>query len=294
MRLFLIIFLYICLTPSCCIMTNTVHTTGYTEITQKHPGLITYTEENIHPGFSVDCVIISFHKKKLLVLLSKFDCGELWQLPGGFMLRDESANETAYRVLTTRTGLTDVFLNQFHLFSNPERTKMEQNKRLLEAGLGSSWLLQRFVSLGYYALVKHEHIQLAKIRGEATRWFDIQKLPPLYSDHEFIIQTALGNIRNLLPILPVGHELLSGKFTLGELRKIYEIILNKTIDRRNFKRKVLASGLIVQLDEHKTTSTYNPATLYAFAGSRESMSGNVLLHELSTGLHRQERRQAAW
>lgn len=232
---------------------------------KKHLDLSPYTVDSIHPGFSVDCVILSFHKKKMFVLLSQFHASKLWQLPGGFMLKNENADEAAYRVLQKRTGLSDIYLRQFYLFSDPDRTKMDQNEQLASAGYGAPWLLQRFVTLGYFSLVKYDEVRLTKVEGENTKWFDVHNLPKLYSDHEHIIFKAKEMIRDILPIIPIGHKLLPEKFTLSELRKIYEIITDKTFDRRNFQRKALASGMLVQLDETKTTSTYNPAVLYSFA-----------------------------
>lgn len=226
--------------------------------------LMPYTADEIHPGFSVDCVIISFHKKKLYVLLNKFDVSNLWQLPGGFMLKNESADDAAYRVLHMRTGLTNIYLRQFYLFSDPNRTNMEQNKILSTAGQGGEWLMQRFITLGYNALVRYDEVTLSKMEGETVKWHDVNNLPELYSDHAYIIGMAKKMLQDLIRIIPIGPQLLPEKFTLSELRKIYEIILDKTFDRRNFQRKVLASGLITQLDETKTTSAYNPAALYSF------------------------------
>ena len=236
---------------------------------KKYFDLNPYTADNIHPGFSIDCVILSFHKKKIHVLLNKFEVSELWQLPGGFMLKNENADDAAYRVLNKRTGLTNIYLKQFYLFSDPDRTNMDQNEHLSAAGYGADWLLQRFVSLGYFALVKYDHIKLNKMEGESIKWFDIDHLPSLYSDHEHIINKARQTIRDMLPILPIGYELLPEKFTLSELRKIYEIITEKTFDRRNFQRKVLATGGLQQLDETKNTSAYNPAFLYSFASEKK-------------------------
>ncbi|MCD7899329.1 MAG: NUDIX domain-containing protein [Bacteroides sp.] len=240
--------------------------------------LLPYSTESIHPGFSVDCVILSFHKKKIQVLLNKFNVSDLWQLPGGFMLKKESADEAAYRVLHAWTGLTNIYLKQFHLFSDPNRTKMDQNELLSTYGQGGSWLMQRFVSLGYYALVRYEEVELSKVEGKSSKWYDIHHLPPLYSDHEDIIKTALKMIRALAQLLPIGQELLPEKFTLSELRKIYEILLDKAYDRRNFQRKMIASGYIVQLDETKNSSTYNPAALYAFdEKKKESIDYRIFL-----------------
>lgn len=223
-----------------------------------------HTGENLQPGFSVDCIILSFHKKKIHVLLRKFDESNLWQLPGGFMLKDEDADHAAYRVLCRYTGLVDTYLRQFYLFSDPNRTIMEQNRRLVSAGIGGEWLMQRFVTLGYCVLVRYDNVEIAKVEGEEIKWCDIQQLPPLYSDHEHIIAKAKEMMQGFSRFVPIGEQLLPEKFTLSELRKVYEIILDKTYDRRNFHRKVLASGIITQLDETKSGSTYNPAALYSF------------------------------
>ncbi|NDV80013.1 NUDIX domain-containing protein [Dysgonomonas sp. 511] len=238
-----------------------------------------YTADNIHPGFSVDCVILSFYKKKLRVLLNKFDISKYWQLPGGFMYKEESSDEAAIRILTSRTGVTDVYLKQFYLFSDPNRTKMDQNVEYIEENVhkgrdvdsAEQWFLRRFVTLGYYAFVKYDNVKLSSVEEDVAKWFDINALPPLYSDHENIIKTALEMIRALLPVIPAGSELLPEKFTMSELRKIYEIILGRKLDRRNFQRKVLATGVIVQLDEIKSTSSYNPPILYSFDKKKKDL-----------------------
>lgn len=224
--------------------------------------------DNFHPGFSIDCVIFSFYKKKLQVLLNKFDFSRYWQLPGGFMLKNESSDNAAARILNTRTGLSDVYLKQFYLFSDPDRTITEQNQEYIN-GLGEKanydkFLTDRFVSLGYCSLVKYERVQLSFKKEDTAKWFDVKNLPALYADHKNIIDKALEHMYILLPILPIGYALLPEKFTMSELRKIYEIVLNKSIDRRNFQRKVLASGIVIQLDETKETSPYNPPILYSF------------------------------
>jgi hypothetical protein len=238
-----------------------------------------YTIDNIHPGFSVDCVILGFYKKKLRVLLNKFNISKYWQLPGGFMFKNENSDEAAKRILAKRTGLYDIYLKQFHLFSDPKRTIMEQNSEFVKKNAErrgfyseeDKWFLQRFVSLGYYAFVKYEKVQLSKTEKNKVKWFDTGHLPSLYSDHANIIQTALQTIRAMLPIIPAGYELLPEKFTMGELKKIYEIFSGKILDRRNFKRKALAGGAVIQLDEIKNTSPYNPPILYTFDKDKKDM-----------------------
>jgi hypothetical protein len=232
-----------------------------------------YNADNIHPGFSIDCVILSFYKGKLKVLLNKFYLKSYWALPGGFMFNEEDADQAACRILQMRTGLTDLYLRQFYLFSDPKRTVMAQNEELARSAFieESQWLLRRFVTVGYIALVKYEDIKLSKIENESAKWYDIDKLPNLYSDHENIIKTALNYIRDLLPIIPIGYALLPEKFTMTELRKIYENILGRSLDRRNFQRKILSEGLVIQLDEKKSDREYNPPILYSFNPSKKDI-----------------------
>lgn len=239
-----------------------------------------YTSSNIHPGFSVDCVIFSFYSRKLRVLLNKFDFGNHWQLPGGFMLKHENADDAAHRILGYRTGLEDVFLQQFYLFSDVNRTKIDQNIDLIEQHYDknesntndtSKWFLQRFISLGYYAFVKYQDVNLSITKQDEPKWFDLNKLPDLYSDHQYIIDKSIEVIRSMITIIPVAQELLPEKFTMTEFRRIYEIILEKPIDRRNFQRKALTSGIVTQLDEVRSTSSYNPAILYSFSKDTKNM-----------------------
>jgi len=238
-----------------------------------------YTADNIHPGFSIDCVIFSFHKKKLLILLNKFDISKFWQLPGGFMFKEESSDDAAKRILSGRTGLTDIYLKQFYLFSDPDRTKMEQNTEYIEKNAdkgqyvedADKWFLRRFVSLGYYAFVKYDNVELSSVKEDRAKWFDINDLPSLYSDHEHIIKKSMEIIQTMLPVVPLGNELLPEKFTMSELRRIYEIILGRELDRRNFQRKVLSTGILIQLEETGNSSPYNPPILYSFNEDKKDM-----------------------
>ncbi|MDR1882094.1 MAG: NUDIX domain-containing protein [Prevotella sp.] len=231
-----------------------------------------YTKDNIHPGFSIDCVIFSFYKRKLRILLNKFDFSRYWQLPGGFMFKNESSDDAAFRILDSRTGIKEAYLKQFYLFSDPQRTKMEQNAEYIDRNAqrgeysekNEEWFLQRFVSLGYYAFVKYDNVKLSVKDEDIAKWFDIENLPDLYSDHKNIIRVSLEIIKSILPVLPIGAELLPEKFAISELRKIYETVLGRGLDRRNFQRKALASGVVIQLDEVKNASLYNPPILYSF------------------------------
>lgn len=229
-----------------------------------------YSNDTIHPGFSIDCVVLSFYKGKLRILLNKPGyLRQCWALPGGFMYNTENSDEAAMRILKFRTGLSDIFLKQFYLFTDVSRTDIENNREIARNNNMDEnevqWYIRRFISLGYYALVRYEDIIISKSSGEeVVKWYDVQNLPPLYSDHENIIKTALETIRLSLPIVPIGYKLLPEKFTISELRKIYEFILGKKLDRRNFQRKMLSEDLIIQLDEKKGNQTYNSPILYTY------------------------------
>lgn len=240
-----------------------------------------YTFDNIHPGFSIDCVVFSFASKKIRILLNKFDFSEYWQLPGGFMFKDESAEDAAFRILKSRTGVDNVYLNQFYLFSDPKRTDLAQNTSYIEKKTKltkldptetEKWFLTRFVSLGYYSFVRYSDIKIKSSKNDVARWFDVNSLPDLYSDHYEIVKKAAENIRSKIELLPIAQELLPEKFTMSDLRKIYEIALNRKIDRRNFQRKVISSGIVIQLDEVASTASYNPAILYSFNKEKTNMS----------------------
>jgi ADP-ribose pyrophosphatase YjhB (NUDIX family) len=234
-----------------------------------------YTEKNTHPGFSIDCVILSFHGRKLKILLNKFNSEEYWMLPGGFMLNHENADQAAYRILKSRTGLSDIFLKQFYLFSDPKRTIMKQNIYFVKKNLSDEeegkWFLRRFISLGYYALVRYEDVELPTVEEEVSLWYDIDRMPELYSDHQRIIKKSIEQIRSMLPVFPVIYKLLPEKFTMSELRKVYESFLEKSLDRRNFQRKMFSDGFIVSLDEKKNNKIYNPPNLYSFNFARKNI-----------------------
>lgn len=239
----------------------------------KKNALHPYSSENTHPGFSLNCAVFTLHEGKIKVLLGKpeFMIDDYWMLPGGFMFKEESADEAAWRELEGFSGLSNIYMKQFYLFSDPKRTIIEQNAGILKKNempeeAENKWFLQRFLSLGYYGLVRYNEAQkaLRPAKDMKLKWYNVKELPPLYTDHENIVKTALDTIRALLPVIPLCYELLPEKFTMYELRKIYENILDRSFDRRNFQRKILLEGNIIQLDERKKGNAYNAPILYTF------------------------------
>lgn len=126
------------------------------------------------------------------------------------------------------------------------------------------WLLKRFVSIGYYAFVNYAKVDIQPKVDEDVAWFDFEDIPPLYSDHNQIIEKARISIKVQLSSLPIGYELLPPKFTMTELRVIYETIYGEKLDRRNFQRKVLMSDLVYKLDEVYKKKGVKSSALYSF------------------------------
>ena len=224
------------------------------------------------PGVSVDCVIFGFHDGNMKVLLNRFSGYDKWMIPGGFVFKDEDVDKAALRILAGRTGLEDIYLRQFHFFGNSNRTDIDENKDML-IKLGqlppdikgdTHWLLNRFISAGYYALVEYSKVRIHTNPSEEIEWFAMDEIPVLYSDHNKIIDKAISTIRPQLSSIPVGYELLPEKFTISELRIIYETILGKELDRRNFQRKILSTGLVIKLDEMHKKWGFKSSTLFSF------------------------------
>ena len=221
------------------------------------------------PGISVDCVILGFHENALKVLLLKVDNTNKWALPGGFIKKNEPIEHAADRVLQERTGVQNIFLQQFNVFGAPDRSdaSIHQN-RFLEYGIKipkDNWLLQRFITIGFYALIDFSEVNLKDIvSDENAEWIDMNKASNLMMDHAAIVQKALETLRTQLAYLPIGKNLLPKKFTMPELQKLYETILNEKLDRRNFQRKLLSFGILNRLTETKKGGAHKAAYLYTF------------------------------
>ncbi len=218
---------------------------------------------------SIDCVIFGFHDNKLKVLLLKPKYGNHWALPGGFVQKKEHIDEAAHRILKDRTGLDEIFLQQFYVFGDPSRaSKSRAEKKILESlqiDSSQGWMAERFLSIGYYALVDYQLIEpVSDIFSEACTWFDIYKLSSLHLDHGNILQKALSSLRLQLSYHPVGYNLLPKKFTMPELQKLYETILGTRLDRRNFQRKITATGVLIRLDEQKEGVAHKAPYYYKF------------------------------
>ena len=229
--------------------------------------------ETFLDSISVDCVVLAFHQGGLKVLLNKFKISDKWMLPGGFVHIDENVDDAADRIIKARVGLDNLYLKQFHLFGNCDRTRKDESLKMLDSwGISPEnghWFLKRFVSMGYYVLVEYDKVTVSADENiEDVAWFPLEKLPPLYADHGAIVDKAIKTIRVQIGIIPIGYKLLPEKFTMPELRLIYEEILGVELDRRNFQRKMLSVGLIKRLDEKRKNGAHKAPYLYSFNKER--------------------------
>ncbi len=230
-------------------------------------------QQNYLPAISVDVVIFGFHQNELKTLLLQLKDKETWALPGGFVFREEHLETAAKRVLQQRTGLTDIFLEQFHIFGDPERTRLNNRAAQLDKQLENDeqltplkeWVLQRFVSVGYYALVEYTQVNpQPDLRSVECNWYDVHSLPSLMADHREIIERALKTLRQHLNSHPVGMNLLPREFTMPELQRLYETILGTSLDRRNFQRRILSYKILQRLPQKRTGGAYKAPYLYRF------------------------------
>jgi ADP-ribose pyrophosphatase YjhB (NUDIX family) len=232
---------------------------------------LTIPAEMLLLGVVVECVILGFNEGEIKVLLNRYKSHRNWMLPGGFVYKEEGIYEAASRLLGMRTGLKGCYLHQFAALGEPELDKfiMEENKQLLVEynikDVDSHWMISnRFVSIDYYAYVNYDQVKIKSTADEECDWFSFDRLPSLFGNHQEIINKAIHTQRMEVNYIPAGLELLPEKFTMSELRVIYEAILGRELDRRNFQRKVLSYGYVYKLDEISRKWGIKDAALFSF------------------------------
>lgn len=231
---------------------------------------------NINPHVSVDCVVFGFDENKLKVLLIEQkhpDHGKNNQvrlaLPGDLVFEDEGLDEAASRVLRELTRLQGIYLRQFYAFGNPNRVREEKDKEWLETYRTEP--NARVITIAYYALVKmEEYVPLAGSFAASSQWVDIHQVPPLAFDHNAILQKALTSLQEELMNHRIGFDLLPRKFTLGQLQSLYEVILDKELDKRNFRKTIKKMEHIRPLNEKQTGVNHKPAQLFRFVSPKKS------------------------
>ena len=231
---------------------------------------VTFNPSELQPGISIDCVLFSFHNRMLKVLLLKLKNMDKWALPGGFITKDKDIDSEARAVLEKRTGLNDIFLRQFYVFGDVSRNERSHSELLLEKGIipreARSFFEQRFITIGYYALVEFEEVKQPKpdFASETCTWFSLEDLPELILDHEKIITKAHETLKLELNYQPIGLNLLPEQFSIPELQALYEIILGKKLDRRNFRRKIMGYDILKDTRKKRKGVKHKSPLLYEF------------------------------
>ena len=207
--------------------------------------------EYARPALTVDCVVFGLDEVDLKVLLIERDLPPFegkWALPGGFVRVDESLDDAALRELEEETGLKKVFLEQLYTVGELNRDPRE-----------------RVVTVAYYALVRlSSHKVQAATDARQALWFAIDDLPKLAFDHDKILKMAHERLRGKVRYQPIGFELLPQKFTLRQLQHLYEVVLDRELDKRNFRKKILGMEILEELDEVETDVAHRAARLYRF------------------------------
>ncbi len=210
-----------------------------------------YSYEFPRAALTVDCVVFGLDSEDLKVLLIQRGIDPFagkWALPGGFVRLDESLEDAARRELQEEAGLSKVFLEQLYTFGDPGRDPRE-----------------RVVTVAYYALVNiGDHNVKAATDARNAAWFSVTDVPSLAFDHAKVLKVALERLKGKVVYQPIGFELLPRKFTLTQLQKVYEIILERELDKRNFRRKILEMGLLEETDEIEQDVAHRAARLYRF------------------------------
>ena len=211
-----------------------------------------HTYKYPRPALTVDCIVFGLDaQQELKVMMIMRDIPPFqgqWAIPGVFVRMDETLEQAALRELQEETGIHDVFLEQLYTFGDLNRDPRD-----------------RTVTVTYYALINlvEQQIQATTDAREAD-WFTISDIPPLAFDHNQILETAIARLRSKIRYEPIGFELLPQKFTLSQLQKLYETVLDRPLDKRNFRKKILSMDLLLDTGETEQGVPHRAAKLYQF------------------------------
>jgi 8-oxo-dGTP diphosphatase len=205
-----------------------------------------------HIKLAVDAVVFGYQQARIHILLIKQGFGPYknrWALPGGFVKNDEGLKQAVIRELDEETSVKVSYLEQLYTFGD----RLDRDPR------------GRVVSVGYYALVNPARFSLqAGTDAKEVRWFDMYDLPNLAYDHNEILDTAIARLRSKVKYQPIGFNLLEATFPFSDLENLYTAILDKEIDRRNFRKKMLSFGMLEETNQMLKAGSGRPAKLFRF------------------------------
>jgi 8-oxo-dGTP diphosphatase len=207
--------------------------------------------DEVIDALSIDCLIFGFRDAELDILLIKHGEGiskGRWALPGGWIQYNESVDDAATRLLKSLTGVSNIYLEQLRSFGDVGR-----------------YPGKRVITIAYYALVNADHYDLNPgFTASDAQWFNIHEVPKLPYDHNEILDFGFKHLKHIVRHEPIGFNLLPKKFTLHQIQKLYEAILETALDKPNFRRKLLNMNLLVPCDEKQQDVSHRAASLYRF------------------------------
>lgn len=203
-----------------------------------------------HPAVTTDVVIFTLRGQRLQLLLIRRrnpPFADMWALPGGFLDIDEDLDRCAARELEEETGLSGLYLEQLYTFGRPDRDPRE-----------------RIISVAYYALVPEHRLSEPRAASDASglAWFPVDELPPLAFDHSDIIALAHRRLVAKLSYSNIALQFMPETFTLSELQRVYETVQGETLDKRNFRKRILALGQIEETGRQRRSGKHRPAREY--------------------------------
>lgn len=212
---------------------------------------MSHTSKQIIKNLSVDCVVFGFENNRLEVLLIKRKRNpskDSWALPGGFVLKSETLDDAAVRILEETSNVKNIYLEQVHTFSDIER-----------------YPSRRVISVSYFALIDPDkHSLKPGVDTTDVKWYPTNDNLDFPFDHQEIFNKALKQLRHRVKTKPIGFELLPKKFSLTQLQNLYECILGETLDKRNFRKRILSYKMLVPLNDYQKGVAHRAARLYKF------------------------------
>ncbi|MEB8328896.1 NUDIX domain-containing protein [Flavobacteriaceae bacterium KMM 6897] len=227
------------------------------------------SREDYVPHLAYDSVIFGYNGKQLKILVLEYHNTGFFALPGGFVKRNENVDDAVKRGLKERTGLDNIYLEQFHTFGDTTRAAPDVMQTILEANNfeveEDHWLLDRFISVAYYALINYDEVHPRPDElSDSINWYAIDQLPNLMMDHEEIAAKALKTLRGNLDKKLTGTNLLPSKFTMKDIQQLYEAINGEKLRRTTFQRKILAMDILVRHEKLFTGGAHKAPFLYSF------------------------------
>ncbi|UBM57911.1 NUDIX domain-containing protein [Marinilongibacter aquaticus] len=232
------------------------------------------SEERWLRHVAYDSVIFGFSGEKLKILILEYHNTGLFALPGGLVKTNEDLDEAVKRGLRERTGLENIYLEQFYTFGNARRDPNGDMQTILTQNVSSSfaeehWRLDRYISIAYYALINYKEVNPAPDElSDSIGWYSVDALPDLMQDHNAIVEKALATLRLNLERKLVGVNLLPERFTMKQLQTVYEAILGEKLRRSTFQRKILSLGILERHEKQFSGAAHKAPFLYSFTRKR--------------------------